>query len=489
MGTEPLQGALSALQSCLSKDKSVGGCCGEIVVKDWATTAPNRLKRLADRLCLQAQWFEYKLSHALYKPFEHCLGYISILPGAFSAYSWAALSADDYRVLKAYFKPFIAPQLLTWVESNVYFLAEDRIMSEEIVKIREKGYRLAFVKQAKATTEGAPGLIHLINQRRRWINGAWFSLIKVALMTDMTRCVRESGHGKVRTVLLALEIYYLQVLIAFTWVAVGAYYLAFSITLRKLLPFDSTSETPSPNAYLFYASKAIYLFLLLLTFIISLALNPKRGSWYWYSLLLFWLLFSLFLSLSILSFLITQSFESTYSMAALCASIGAVALALALYCEDWVYVVACFPFYVLMMPVYVNILSVYAICKTDDLTWGTRRTSSEFSPDTLSLHFARLKSLYLLIYLLLNVVFAGLFEALDRNGLSEYLEILYGVSFCVLLCPVLGSVAYCVSRAFSPRTDQVKLEENMKNLKKDLPEYGEDQTGLDRTGINGEAVF
>ena len=476
MGTEPLQGALTALQSCLSKNKFIGGCCGEIMVKDWATSSSNFLKRLADRICLQAQWFEYKLSHALYKPFEHCLGYISVLPGAFSAYSWAALSADDHRVLKAYFKPFIAPQQLTWVESNVYFLAEDRIMSEEIVKIREKGYRLAFVKQAKATTEGAPGLIHLINQRRRWINGAWFSLIKVALMTDMTKHVRESGHGKVRTVLLTLEIYYLRVVIAFTWVSVGAYYLAFFITLRKLLPFDFNAATPSPSAYLFYISKAIYLFLLLLTFIISLSLNPKRGSWYWYSLLLFWLLLSLFLSLAIFIFVITLPFEA--SMAALCASVGAVFLALVVYFEGWVYVAVCCPFYVLMMPVYVNILSVYAICNTDDLTWGTRRTSSEFSPDSLSFHFARLKSMYLLIFLLFNVVFSGVFEALDSNGLSKYLEILYGVSFCVLLCPVLGSVAYSVIRAVNHRTDQVEFEENMKKLKQ-VPEYAEDQTVLE----------
>lgn len=451
-------------------------------MRDWVTTNANCLKRLVDRVCLQAQWFEYKLSHALYKPFEHCLGYISVLPGAFSAYRWAALSADEYRVLKAYFKPFISPQQLMWVESNVYFLAEDRIMSEEIVKIREKGYRLAFVKQAKATTEGAPGLIHLINQRRRWINGAWFSLIKVALMTDMIKHLRESGHGVVRVVLLILEIYYLQVLIAFTWMSVGAYYLAFSMTLRKLLSI----EPESTDAYLFYVSKAIYMFMLLLTFILSLSLNPKRSSLYWYTLLLFWLLISLFISLSILFFLITFSFESTYAMAALCASIGALGLAVGLYFEDWLYILACFPFYVLMLPVYVNMLSVFAICKTDDLTWGTRRTSSEQQTDALTLHFSRLKSIYLLIFLFCNVVFSGLFETLDfhyKN--SAYLQVLYGVSFCVLLFPVIGCIVYSVIRAVSRSTDQTQFEENLNRLK-EPPEYGEDLTGLDRTEYQGQ---
>ena len=33
--------------------------------------------------------------------------------------------------------------------------------------------------------------------------------------------------------------------------------------------------------------------------------------------------------------------------------------------------------YLLMMPTYVNILSIYSITQTDDLTWGTRPGSSQ----------------------------------------------------------------------------------------------------------------
>lgn len=44
---------------------------------------------------MAAQNFEYKMSNILDKPLESVFGYITVLPGAFSAYRYIALQNDS----------------------------------------------------------------------------------------------------------------------------------------------------------------------------------------------------------------------------------------------------------------------------------------------------------------------------------------------------------------------------------------------------------
>lgn len=97
------------------------------------------------------------MSNILDKPLESVFGYISVLPGAFSAYRYRALlnGPDGKGPLQAYFlgeKMHEAGSIASLGESNMY-LAEDRVLCFEIIAKKNESWLLKYVKSAKASTE------------------------------------------------------------------------------------------------------------------------------------------------------------------------------------------------------------------------------------------------------------------------------------------------------------------------------------------------
>ena len=129
-----------------------------------------------------------------------------MLPGAFSAYRWDAI--NDKEIFKNYFKVIelkdpkppknknfstvrcceysfnktieeeefdtYMKDVMTCKERNMY-LAEDRILCLDIYCRKDKNFILKFVPHARSVTDVMQNFIGLLNQRRRWINGAWFA--------------------------------------------------------------------------------------------------------------------------------------------------------------------------------------------------------------------------------------------------------------------------------------------------------------------------
>ncbi|KAL4499716.1 hypothetical protein ABPG72_017256 [Tetrahymena utriculariae] len=146
----------------------------------------------------QAQNYEYTTAHMIDKNFESCLGFLHVLPGAWSAYRYKALNlTKEHRenlIQKRYLKQILNKNLLsgTIQELNM-FLAEDRILCLGIFCQVESSYKLKFIPDAKAFTDPVDTFEDFLNQRRRWINSSYFALNYV--LQNYEYDLEESSHS------------------------------------------------------------------------------------------------------------------------------------------------------------------------------------------------------------------------------------------------------------------------------------------------------
>jgi chitin synthase len=157
VGTKPEPKALYYLWKAFDQDSNVAGAAGEIKAgkgKGWLG--------LLNPL-VASQNFEYKMSNILDKPLESVFGYITVLPGALSAYRYYALQNDPtgHGPLSQYFKGEILHGYHADVFTANMYLAEDRILCWELVAKRGEQWVLKFVKSAVGETD-VPGQLPYI---------------------------------------------------------------------------------------------------------------------------------------------------------------------------------------------------------------------------------------------------------------------------------------------------------------------------------------
>jgi chitin synthase len=156
------------------------------------------------------------------KPTESVFGYISVLPGAFSAYRYIALKNDEIGrgPLASYFKgETLAGRDADVFTSNMY-LAEDRILCWELVAKRGHNWVLKYVKSAWGETDVPNEVPEFISQRRRWLNGSFFAAIySLAHIGQMTR----TEHSRKKALALYFEGLYNFLNLLFAWFGLANY--------------------------------------------------------------------------------------------------------------------------------------------------------------------------------------------------------------------------------------------------------------------------
>lgn len=406
-GTKPSSGSLLALWEGFYNDKHLGGACGEI----HAMLEGGR--KLFNPL-VAVQNFEYKISNILDKPLESSFGYVTVLPGAFSAYRFRAIMG---RPLEQYFHgDHTLSKILgkKGIDSmNIFkknmFLAEDRILCFELVAKSGQKWHLKYIKAAKGETDVPEGTAEFLSQRRRWLNGS-FAASLYSLM-HFGRIYR-SGHSLVRLFFLHIQLVYNFLNVLFSWFSLASYYLTTTIIMELVgtpvietqyhgWPFGDTA-TQIVNTLLKY----IYLIFLVVQFILALGNKPK-GSRYSYvaSFMVFGFIQAYILVLSF--YLVCRAlrepigdqistssgaefFESFFNggvagviMLALITIFGLNYVASFLYLDPW-HMFHSFPQYLLLASTYINVLMVYAFNNWHDVSWGTKGSdTAETLPSAL----------------------------------------------------------------------------------------------------------
>ena len=238
-GTKPGKDSIYQLWKAFDLEPLCAGACGEIKVM------LDNGKKLRNAL-VATQNFEYKMSNILDKPLESAFGFISVLPGAFSAYRYVALQNDKSGngPLEKYF----AGEKMHGSNAGIFtanmYLAEDRILCFELVAKRKCRWILQYVKSATGETDVPDAMAEFIMQRRRWLNGSFFAAVyALAHFYQINR----TDHSLIRKLMFMLEFTYQTINMIFAWFAIVrvSYLLsAFPLTSQKGQFFPSL-----PNPY------------------------------------------------------------------------------------------------------------------------------------------------------------------------------------------------------------------------------------------------
>ncbi|KAK2469005.1 hypothetical protein H9L39_19399 [Fusarium oxysporum f. sp. albedinis] len=230
---------------------------------------------------IAAQNFEYKVRFQLNRSFESATGFLSLLPGACSAYRYVGSAGKPLEDM------LLADP--TWIQSHDDLrpslspvnlnrhLADDRVICFRIISKPNTHWLLKYVP-VTATTDIPMTTTDFINQRRRWLNGAFFSTIYV-----LKRCgyLWRSDHTRMRKLAFFIPLLHSVLALVLAWFSLAAFLLT-TFTINSISgdpPKDAPTSgfpfgkaTPIVNAVI----QIVYLATVLFQFILALGSRPRN---------------------------------------------------------------------------------------------------------------------------------------------------------------------------------------------------------------------
>ncbi|KAF1949675.1 hypothetical protein CC80DRAFT_483909 [Byssothecium circinans] len=385
--------ALLRIWEAFYNDKNLGGVCGELrpsLGGSWW----NILNPL-----VAAQVFEFKIGFQLDRAFESSTGYMSLLPGAFSAWRFRgqvgppledALRGDptsfSTRLKSSSQKPW---------NLNRY-LADDRVICFQVLSKERTKWHLAFDMHSKATTDIPMNTTDFINQRRRWLNGAFFSTIYV--ITHWHR-VYKSGHNIIRLAAFHIQLLHSILALFLSWFSLAAFLLT-TFTVNEIAGdppagqpitgFPFGKATPIVNAVI----QIIYIAMILFQFILALGSRPKNHVvGYTISFIIFgfiqayMMLNLIYLTKRLVDYRVENDNGGQYAyineyyadlgpttIIVAGISVFGVYIAVGLLALDPWHLLTSYAQFLFVSSAYINILNIFAFSNVHDVTWGSKGT-------------------------------------------------------------------------------------------------------------------
>ncbi|EFW17326.1 Chitin synthase, class 1 [Coccidioides posadasii str. Silveira] len=376
-GTKPGKDSIYHLWRAFDLEPMCGGACGEIKVM------LDHGKKLINPL-VATQNFEYKMSNILDKPLESAFGFISVLPGAFSAYRYVALQNDKngQGPLEKYF----AGEKMHGANAGIFtanmYLAEDRILCFELVSKRNCRWILQYVKSANGETDVPDRMAEFILQRRRWLNGSFFAAVYA--ITHFYQIWR-SDHSASRKFMLLIEFIYQTINMLFAWFAIGNFFLVFRILTTSLGTKDLLGQVGNVLGVVF---EWLYLATLVTCFVLALGNRPQGSNKLYMTMTCFWVIIMIYLTFAAIYVTVRsiqhEVADGSFSFSAIFSNLQFFSMIVSLMSTYVLWLVASILFfdpwhmftsflqYILLTPTYINVLNIYAFCNTHDITWGTK---------------------------------------------------------------------------------------------------------------------
>ncbi|KAF8669686.1 Chitin synthase [Rhizoctonia solani] len=359
VGTRPGPTSIYHLWKAFDINSNVGGACGEIVA-DRGKFGVNLLNPL-----VAAQNFEYKMSNILDKPLESVFGYITVLPGAFSAYRYIALQNDSTG--EGPLQKYFLGEKMHGADADIFtanmYLAEDRILCWELVSKLGGSWTLHYVKSAYAVTDVPDQVPELVSQRRRWLNGSFFAAVHSTVKFNY---IYRSSHSVARKAWIHVELLYQTYNLLFSWFSLGNYYIAFVILTQSMGDLG-----PGALKILNTILNYFYLGMLVMCYLLSLG-NRPQGSKFGYTMA--------FIGFALITIYMTFAafFLAVRSIQTITASEGPLTFndfftnTIFRNVLEPYHMVTSFFQYLLLAPSYINVLNVYAFANVHDVSWGTK---------------------------------------------------------------------------------------------------------------------